>query len=417
MVLLEGRCDTDALVDATAAQFEATPLFRSRVVDDGGPILHRWAWCPDPRATPPRVLDLRAIPDCDDLSSVVDHVYDRGRLARDLRREHPARATIATLRGDLTALALERHHAAADATTTYRFLRDLLARYHRTTTGSDASWTGIPAIHSVAESSPPDAASGLDLVRHMLTLQKNYPLDDVAGIAGTPGAEGPQITVRAPVVDGATTMDLRRRARSCGSSMTDLAVAAAMRAIHAWNTGHDTSSLVQRVHLPVNQRGRSGDEDPNALSLIAVGCRRDDVEDREELLRSVTRQRLDALDDGIDLALARLGKRLMPLAGLDLPQRDRRGPLSRATCTVTNPGILWPETAHGRLTGETALTGVGGLEVVDTMTVFDGDTGSLRLTTFRGLLRLDVAANAAVMNSAEVAALGEMIHGELLGFL
>ncbi|MEQ8719056.1 MAG: hypothetical protein RIE08_15715 [Acidimicrobiales bacterium] len=422
MVLLEGPCDIDALRDAIAAQLDATPLLRSRVVNDGGPIWKRWAWCADAQPVAPRVTDLRAIPGCDDLAGVVDHIYDRGRRARNLSLEQPARVTVALLDDDRTVLALERHHAAADATVTYGFVRDALARYHRSATGTDPSWADIPVIHSRAGPSPRAAASRADLVRYSRVLQQTYPGEDVAFFAGTPSPHGEQITVRAPRIDLDTTSALRRRARAAdGSTITDLAVVAAMRALHAWNSEKGASALVQRHSLPVAQRQASSTTEPNALSLITVGCRSDELAERAELLLSVSRQRADALGAGIDIALARVLGRLTPLSGLDLCARlaglTAESAGRAVSCITTNPGILWPETVDGRLTGDSALTEVGDLRVMDTLSIFNGLGGSLRLTTFRSELRLDFAANTEIMSRQEATEISQLIHGELLGFL
>lgn len=417
-LLLEGDADVFALAAALDAGIAATPRFRSRVVDRGGPVRHRWAWHADPAGEPTKVVDLGHFDPARGLLGIVDHLYDRGRRERRLRCEHPVRATVATAGRDHTVVLLERHHAAADATTTYLFLRDVLAYYHRTLTGEIPAWVDVPAIHAAVTGDVRTGAPVLETI-HSLVRQRRHPRGEITDLAGTGCDDACQLVGRATVDDAATTTDLRQRARRLDASVTDLLVAATMRAVQEWNDRRGAPAGRQRHDLPVAQQSHGRHRRANQLSLISVSCEAADLDDRDALVRSVARQRRDLLERGVDITSAQMAETLSPLAWVQ-PSWRRRFDAEpwRPTSVVTNPGVFWPEVVDGHPTGATALTETGGLSVTDTLTVLNsGAAPALRVTTFRGRLRLDVANNQEEMTQAEVSAFAELVRDELLAFL
>jgi hypothetical protein len=421
-LVLEGPCDVEALAGAIRDVQLDRPELRSRLVDATTLVSKRYAWRPGPPADPP-VVDLRDLahpgPDYD---SVVDRIFDR-QSTWDLRARPPFGATIALLDDDRTFLSLEVHHAIGDAETNFSCMKAILAGYHLRKVGVAPDWAHLGSLPSTSGTGRAKVASLTTLLRYLRDYTGKYPGARVTHAHGSQGVREDRIAARGIIADPDLQSSIRSSAREHGATMTDLTLAATMRAIAAWNRSQGAEVDVQRAAIAVNQRS-AGLTGNNAISGVLAGSLSEDLTDPVALMRGLAEQRIRGLELGIDRRLAAASRKMTTLGSLRplnvVAERRAASQTSPpATLVLTNVGVVWPEMVDGRPTSRSFLSEAGGLRVADIVMVPNLDTsGALMVIpmTFDGRFQVIIAGNTAKIQQEELRALTDLVIEEIVAY-
>jgi hypothetical protein len=405
---LRGRIDADAMRAAVVAVQETRPHFHARLAALRSGLRHAWVWrlCGAPVG-----LDVTDVPDAPpDVDAFLhERLRDETNRVKDLACEPPVAFRLFRFPGDVAAIVLSFHHVAADGAGVWECFRDLLAAYHVRVTGETPPWAAVPAFHSLlGETTSVETPPLREFVRRMRAERKAFPNREIAQVMGTArrtgnGAPG-RLMIRRTVDDPNLLAALRARARREGGTLTDLFVAGSMKALEEWNGARGKVPTAMVHALAVNQRRRTkagGGFQGNPMSMVTVPSREGDRRTPDAALAHAVKTRAGKLAAGHDVALIRLAESMRaPMSYI--PPRAR-GALTRSLVVrplslfITNPGILWPVVVGGRPTGETAITRIGGADVVGAeVAAFHLSVGgteanplAMILTTFRGTLHVD----------------------------
>ncbi|MEQ8718421.1 MAG: hypothetical protein RIE08_12495 [Acidimicrobiales bacterium] len=420
--VLEGLCDVDALADAVTAIQDDRPELRSRLVDAGTLVSKGYAWRPGAPAEP-RIVDLGDLDDFGrDYSAVIDRIFDR-QCTWDLRTHRPFEVTIARLSGEKTFLSLDLHHAVGDAETNFSCVKAILAGYHLRVTGTNPEWARRDSLASTAGTARAKAASFTTVVKYLREFAQTYPADRLTRAHGTSGAQRERIAARVTIDDPEIQRTIRERARAQGATITDLTLAATMRAIATWNRSNGADVDVQRGAIAVNRRSAGG-RGNNEISMVVAASLSRDLDDRDALMGNLAAQRIHGLELGIDGGLANALRNVTTLSTLrplhviaERRAASRTGP--PGTAMLTNVGVLWPEIVDGRPTARSFLAEAGGLRLVDIVVVPNLDSsGALMLIpmTFNGRFQVVVAGNTARIRQEELNALTDLVADEIVAY-
>jgi hypothetical protein len=231
--------------------------------------------------------------------------------------------------------------------------------------------------------------------------------------------------IRRTVADPKLLAALRGRARREGGTLTDLFVAGSMKALEEWNGARGTVPAAMMHALAVNQRRRAVSEgfQGNPMSMVTVPSREADRRTPDAALAHAVRTRAGKLAAGHDVALIRLAEAIRgpmsyvpPRVRGELTRRFVVRPLS---LFITNPGILWPVVADGRVTGGMAITNVGGAEVTGFHLSVGGTEANplaMILTTFRGALHVDCTVGRHRLTESEARGYLDVVLRRVAGF-
>lgn len=420
--VLEGPCDIEALAAAIRQVQIDRPELRSRLVDAGTLVSKGYAWRPGVPGEP-RVVDLRDLTEVGrDYDAVIDRIFDR-QSTWDLRSHCPFDTTIAMLRDDRTLLSLEVHHSIGDGEVNFSCMKAILAGYHQRVTGTAPDWAHLGSLASTLGTRGPKAAGFTTVVKYLREFARTYPADRVTQAHGTRGARRDRIAARVSIDDAEMQRTIRDRARAQGATITDLTLAATMRAIANWNRSQGADVDVQRAAIAVNRRGAGGSGD-NEISMVVAGSHNQDLDDPGALMGSLAAQRIRGLELGIDGGLANAMRHAMTLGSLrPLNAIAGKRAASRTdppgTIMLTNVGLLWPEIVDGRPTSRSFLSEAGGLRLVDLVVVPNLDaSGALMLApmTFNGRFQVVVGGNTARIQQRELRALADLITDEVVAY-
>lgn len=396
--VLLGRLDPDAMDMALAGVLATRPTFTSRLVWRRIGWATRPAWIPGP---PNHIAfvrrDYRAERAPADLE---DWVHDKLRPVttriQDLANEPPVAFELWHVDEERWVLVVVFHHVATDGGGLYDVLRELFAAYHARVTGARPSWADVAGIHAQAGTSPPVApVSTPRMALRMLRMDQDYPGSQVAQPWGSSDRPGGRRMIRYVYDDPALLRELRRRAANSGGSMTDLCLAASKLAMEEWNLAHGADADVFLHGFAINQRARRPAEEiegqGNPMSGFAVPSRAVERRNPDAVLRLVIERRRAGMDQGYDIAMRELGRRLQGI-GLALPRSIRYAALRtvfdrRISFFLTNLGVVWPVIRNGRPTGETAIREVGRAVLHDVHSSVGGtanNPAAMILRTFLG---------------------------------
>ncbi len=179
--------------------------------------------------------------------------------------------------------------------------------------------------------------------------------------------------IRHIITDADLQKALRARARRNGGSLSDLCMAASKLAMQEWNEARGVPTDILMHGLAVNQRGRKSPAQlkatGNPMSAIAVPTNYAERQDPEALLKLVIQRRTQMLSDGYDITVGNFVQRVGASVRF-MPARYRyrfmRKIMDRPiSLFLTNLGVVWPRMENGKPTGETAVTRVGDMDIVD----------------------------------------------------
>lgn len=421
-LVLEGPCDVEALADAIRDVQLDRPELRSRLVDATTPVSKRYAWRPGPPVDPP-VVDLRDLAHRGPVyDSVVDRIFDR-RSTWDLRARPPFGTTIALLGDDTTFLSLELHHAIGDAETNFSCMKAILAGYHLRKAGVEPHWAHLGSLPSTSGTGRGEVASFTTLMKYLRDHTRKYPGSRVTHPYGSPGVSEDRISARGIIADPDLQSSIRSRAREHGATMTDLVLAATMRAIGAWNRSQGAEVDVQRAGIAVNLRSAGGTGN-NAISGVFAGSVSEDLADPIALMGGLAEQRIHGLELGIHRRLAVASRRMNTLRSLRplnvVAERRAASQTSPpATLVLTNVGVLWPEMVDGRPTSRSFLSDAGGLRIADIVIVPNLDTSGAVMVipmTFDGRFQVIIGGNTAKIQREELRALTDLVIEEMVAY-
>ena len=426
-----GKCDPEAMKQAVLEAQVARPNFHSNlvVVRSGLFYTHTWIVRDEPNTL--EVHDYRdmAEPPVDNeawihqqMEHEVDHVHD-------LTREYPARFVLFLLPGDKCIFVLSFHHVAADGAGFYDFLKSIFRAYHRKVTGAEPEWADAAIMHSIAgDVAPIKAISTWDFIKYDYKERQKYPFRQAVQMASGPDAKPGRNMVRYIMEDPATCLALRDRARREGGTVSDLALAASKLAIDEWNAGRNAPHEIMWHGLAVNQRLRRSAVETkgqgNPMSAVSIASNSYDRRDPSALLRMVIAMRKYKMEQGHDIALGRVSRAILTF-GRYLPMSVRYNVIRhlmdmKITFFVTNLGVVWPKMVNGRPTGQTAITRVGEMELVD----IHSNVGStaknpmgLILRTFRGRLYLIFAVGRHGVTDQDARDFSKLVVGKVLAYL
>lgn len=427
----QGKCEPEALNRALLEAQVRWPNFHANLVLKRSGFFRVHTWLVRDELNTLEVRDftgMEALPDDLDawiykqMEHEVDHVHD-------LTREYPARFVLFLLPGDQCIFVFSFHHVAADGVNFYDFLKTAFRIYHRNVTGSEPEWADVAVFHSVAgQVTPISAISTWDFLKYSYMENRKYPFRQAIQIASTPNTGTGRNMIRHIFEDPSMLTALRKRVRREGGTLSDLVLAASKLAIQEWNAGRGAPYEIMYHVLAVNQRLRRDARETaaqgNPMSGVSIPSCSEDRRDPEALLRLVIESRKQKMEQGHDIAWARMSQMLLRVGRL-LPMSVRYDLLRhifdmKISFFVTNLGVVWPRMDRGRPTGETAITRVGDMELVDIHSNV-GTTArnpiALILRTFRGKLYMIFAIGRHGISDPDARDFSRLVVDKVLGYL
>jgi hypothetical protein len=428
--LFEGPMDIEAMQESLNEALVERPSLTSTIAALGTPPRQRMIWVHRDMHVDIEVVDRRSegVPEGDPDHWLPNVDLNTDPWMPDLTRETPLRVRISSFADDIHVQTVWGHHTAGDGSFYAMFMLDVSARYHKKVMGTEPEWAWLPSMHAVMNAvparqvTPPSWRTYLKAVRN---LDREYPTNVMGRFTGTPGVAGPVVASRT-ISDEGVIVELRRRARAVGGSLTDLAIAASKLAVAEWNHRRGTPIEVQRQITTVNLRGRipgAGDGSlGNLVSGTIIGSRGSQWDDPGELARHVASARGGFVEKGgylralkmtsaIHRAMSTLTvRRHLKLAARMWPE---------ATLGVTNLGILFPEIVDGRLTGRPGVQEIGGMTATaSAILVGVGETGgtALAMASTASGLNLELSGDQAVCTAEEYGEALELIITKLLSY-
>ena len=428
-LVMEGRCEYDALDRALFDAMDAEPKFHGRLKPAVLRGRHVMVWDFADHRPRLEVYDHTDEPMPEDINGCFHQLMEpliAGKI--DLTRELPIRFQMHRLPGDVHLFMYVFHHVVADAARIFEFLREAFIGYHQAVKGAPPEWRDTSAIHAVAGKKQLAMPSKLSYYRELIGNLRKYPLNKATVLDGD-GADHPgRIAVHREITDEKLMTALRKRAKAAGGGLSDLIIAAGNLAIDEWNDARGVASDIFLSGLAVNQRGRRADEEIadicNPMGLLPIVNKRSERTSSEAVLADIVSKRVDGLSRGLDVLLMRDVHRIMRVAQF-MPFERRQKLLHPLLALPTsfflsNAGIIWPEIKNGRFTGDSAIREVGDLEITD----IHLSLGGVRTTpmgtvtqTFRKKFYFEYVADLSQMSRANVEEFHELIMRKLTDFL
>lgn len=166
---------------------------------------------------------------------------------------------------------------------------------------------------------------------------------------------------------------LQSRIKSNGLSLIDTLVAATHYAIDDWNMQRNIKPGFLTSSVSVSMRGRfRGLDQENSSSLIFFESSPENRSDSTKFLKSLAMERIRHFRKQKDLKLAENIKVMVNIVRI-FPYRLRKKLISFITnqhnfsAAVTFLGVIWPKIENGKLTADSALTQLGGLQIQEVM--------------------------------------------------
>jgi len=430
-ILLKGRCNIEAMMDAFRRAQLDRPTFRSNLIRVKRGLWEGYAWRISDRFNE---LDVRDFSHLESLPEDLD-AWLHAQMAphietlQDLSVEFPIRLVLFVLPEGSSIIVLMMHHVATDGGGVYDFLRQVFRHYHRTVTGAEPEWADVPGLHAqVGKAEPVKPAGALDFLKFYIPQLIAYPAWKLVQFRSTPSAPRGRILVRHIIDDTALQKALRDRARKAGGTLTDLMVAGSKLAIEQWNQEHNAPYELMLHGIAVNQRLRRDPSETqglgNPMSAIGIPSNPGHRRDPEFLLRYIIEQRKLRLALGHDITLAKITRFIMRashLLPLDIRYRAIRPILdSKLTHFITNLGVIWPKTENGKFTGDSAIRQVGELELqgmYSCVGTTENNPQVLIVRSFLGRLYMDMSYGRWRVNEADAKGFSKLVYDKVLGYL
>lgn len=430
--LMKGNCDIEVLQSSIIKAQDARPTFHANLIRIPKGLWGVYAW--QIREEPVQLevrdfSDLEKLPD--DLGDWIhEQMAPKVRSLMDLANQYPVNFILFKLPQNHYFLVFLFHHVVTDGGGIYDFLREVFKLYHESVTGSLPDWADVAGMHAQAgDTKPVDAISTWDYLKREFALRHRYPVQKAVQFATSPEPvkKGRHI-IRYIIEDPALQKALRDRARKDGGSLTDLMVSGSKLAIAEWNESRNRP-IEPLIHgVAVNQRRRRNLSDikgqGNPMSAITIPSDAKDRSDPEKLLAHVIQQRKMRLALGYDVALSNMSIKLFAFSRL-FPMSIRHSFVRiindiKISHFITNLGVIWPEIENGRLTGRTAITNFGDMELLDIHSSV-GTTGNngagLIIRSFLGRLYMVMVYGRYAVNDGDAKAFSQLVYNKVLSYL
>lgn len=388
-----GELSEAALVDALAAVQARHPLLRVRIeaADDGLVFAEG---------------DVPRLPLTIERSAWFEVAAREINLPIDWRSGPLARVTaIAEDQG--FRLLVTMHHAAADATSGTRFVRDLLEAYEAVLAGRDPALAVLP-VPQAQDDRIPDPPRGLRLAWRAGGLLSRQLAAKVAGVV-RPALDEPDAAVQTAVLfellDASLTHALAERARSEGTTVHGALGAAMLLAMAEDLDGGGTMGCLSALDV----RGELSEPETDAIGLFVMGLTTrhrvrsgDALWDLARDLKTKLTTQLARGDHFTTAALTRLAPKGEP------PDVVARRVVSMvgATVAVTNLGRLDLPTRYGPLElRELSFCAAGN--------AFPGSAAGLMVTTFAGRLSFNFVYATPGYHAERARAMRDAALGQL----
>lgn len=430
-MLLQGRCDIEAMKEAFRLAQQGRPTFHANLVHMPRGLWGGYAWRIQDRLNELEVRDfsrLERLPG--DLDGwVYAQMAPLIETLPDLTVEFPVRPFLFVLPESRYILAMTIHHVVSDGGGYYEFMRELFRHYHRLVTGAEPAWADVAGLHAQAGKVEPVKPAGiLNFAGTYIRQAIQYPGSKVAQFVTSPSAPSGRILVRHIIDDPALQKALRDRARAAGGTLTDLMVAGSKLAIDEWNQSRNAPHDIMIHGIAVNQRLRRDPAETkdqgNPMSGIGIPSNSGHRRDPEALLGYIIEQRKLRLALGHDLTLAQISRAIMRASHL-LPPRLRRWALRpiidmKLSHFITNLGLIWPQVENGKFTGDSAIRRVGELDLLNMYSCVgttEKNPQVLILRSFLGRLYMDMSYGRWGVNEADAKAFSQLVYDKVIGYL
>ncbi len=303
LVWLEGRVDAALLARAVERLGRRHPVITARLEEPPGRP-PGWRLCP---AAPPQLNEVPLA--SDDPGGVLDGAAALLSCPRDPVANDPLRFHLLRRPGGGDVFLLQYSHVLMDNSATALLVRELdeLAQE-----GGDDPPRYEPRnlVGRLLRSIP--RAVRADAAQAAIVLQ-GHSLRGRAALLSTGEEDRPrqaQLKIAARALDPEATRAVRAGViRACGLPNLSMALlACAFRGIGALGPPHLTADrkYMAGIGLDLNLRGGGGARLQNLLSLVPLNAPADDLADRDELVRLLSRQMRSRLEERIDLGVLRL---------------------------------------------------------------------------------------------------------------
>lgn len=353
------------------------------------------------------------------LEILLDSLESRLNRERDVFREPASEFHLLRFDENRHSLACIMWHPAGDAVRLAEIVKALMARYHELVVREKAVFSNFPMFVSTGSKR---------FVRNQKTRLTDYRKTFHQAIIpytrcsipngnGVPGDFREHYVKRLFPVN--ETGDVVSKATKIRVPFVDYLLAVVCIAVDRWNAIRKAESSMLSAALTVNMQGRFRDQEgPNNDSVLYFQFSQEQRKDPKTLARMVYRFRMRKFREAADLkyskGLAKLNSflRIFPFntrqkAYLKILQRHQ------TSFALGFMGVLWPESHGRRISGDSYLRSVGGLDVTEAygMAYRIVSSTPLYLTAyfFRKRLNLILSAAAWQFTKEEAQAFLDMI--------
>jgi NRPS condensation-like uncharacterized protein len=323
----------------------------------------------------------------------------------ELSRELPVRALLLRRDGAGYSLIFTFHHSAIDGLRAIRFIEEVLARYEHRDAFESALSAGLPKQRNgdeLIELARAERRRVPSFRRAMLCYMFRF-------LALTPfrrstrilnkGEPSPEIDFCSGRLDSARFQQMKSRSKALGTTANDILMAAAFRAIEAWNRLHGKDSGKISLMVPVNVAHQEQQNvAANLVSFISVATNRKDRRDPTQLLRKVNTESASALKRNRGSAYAYIYFAYvlsrLPLAAMRVFAKWIKFPIYADTVLHSNLGVVRLGGDDGRK-GYRIMDFTAVAPVVDVMGMF------FCISTYNGTLGVDLSYNKGCFSKEE----------------
>ncbi|MFA6224413.1 MAG: hypothetical protein WC647_19095 [Desulfomonilaceae bacterium] len=303
--------------------------------------------------------------------TLIKYLEPRLNRERDIFREPACEFHDLRLGANRHILACILWHPSGDAVRMAEIVKTSVARYHELVCGGKASFSDIPASVSTGDKRSIQTGNTrlTDYWRTACQAIIPYRKCSLPYGVGVTGDENEHHVKRVFSVREST--DIVLRAKKTRVPFVDYLLAAMALSIERWNDTHKVDTSVISAALTVNMQGRLENyQSPNNDSVIYFRFSREQRKDPVSFARQVFRFRLRKFREGADLKYIKGLSKLNHLFKL-LPFHFRQNAyvkiLSKhqTSFALGFIGVLWPESQGRKITGDSYLKSVGGLDFIE----------------------------------------------------
>jgi len=374
---LKGRLDVDALESAINRSTDKFPILMSgvREVKLGGRFSLIWELRPHLRPHLKTSELNTSNTSIDMFHSVMDHL--KPRLERGLNLFNGVAGEFHLIRVDkhhhIAASIL--HHAAVDGELGAEIQRFIFAHYHQILTGSVPEWEQSPRSFSTMKKRREHVNRSSRKNEYLKDLRFPWPGSQKHGLpVGSGDLDNEEFHSCRRTLSLEATAQLSKESESIGALLIDRAVGSAHLAIEQWNDERRTWTGMVTTAISVNLRNRFlGIDNPNSLTVLYFKSDAADRKDRHDFFHSLGRERIKQFRNKTDLAFYKFLSNARRALSF-FPLRIRRGIFKflvekakwyGAIVHIHYLGVVVPEFANGRPTGNSLVLQAGDLEVTE----------------------------------------------------